>query len=62
MTIIAHFKYVADPYVDDYFRMGWMMAHNPILYDPPGGGPHNVWIMWWPCSCPLPLLRKAKSK
>ena len=54
----TYLKYVTDPYVDDWFRMGWCMAPNPVLYDPPGGGHNNVWIMIWLCDCPLPILKR----
>ncbi len=55
-------RYVGDSHVEDYFRLGWMMAEHPAQYDSPE---HELcWLMVWPCDCqmvqPKRNLRNAR--
>jgi len=45
------FRYVWHPDLDDYFRLGWMFAHNALIAFDRGGEP--TWLLVWPCTCPL---------
>ena len=63
---IEWFKYVPDSLVEVFFDLGWFMARDPVLYDPPGGGHSNAWIMHYPCPCfdppPLPIKGATSGK
>lgn len=42
-------KIVWDPDLDDYFRLGWMLTHSPLIAIDRGGA--ASWLLLWPCSC-----------
>lgn len=48
------FKYVPETSIEDYFKMGWVMAWDPLMYE----GDFRVWLMVWLCDCEIPFKRR----
>lgn len=52
-----HYKYVWEPLVVQYHRLGWSLADTRAIYSDTRGE-HHTFLMEWLCDCPVVLPSK----
>lgn len=56
--LYEHYAWAWEPYLDVFLRLGWIVVEN--AHEERSG--HPVFIVAWPCDCPVVFPRKGPYK